>query len=94
MKIKSLGKNKTLVEIGDHEIFVSYETPVAGFISGLGYFKTDEFHSVTTSRHINEYIPSGKVTIIPQHIINAFLDNSARNISKILEPHKDKFIAE
>jgi len=74
MKVKSLGKNKTLVSIGKHEIFVSYETPVAGFISGLGYFKTDEYFSVTTSRHINEYLPSGKVTIIPQDTINSFLD--------------------
>jgi hypothetical protein len=36
MKIKSLGSNKTLVNIGDNEIFISYETPVAGFIFGLG----------------------------------------------------------
>ena len=78
MRIKSLGKNKTLVTIGDHEIFVSYETPVAGFISGLGYFKTDEYFSVTTSRHINEYLPDpSKVNpvIVPQYRIDDFMLN-------------------
>jgi hypothetical protein len=75
LKIKSIGANKTLVEIGDHEIFVSYETPVAGYISGIGYFKTSEYFSVTTSKHINQYLEGiSKITIIPQDRINRFME--------------------
>jgi hypothetical protein len=75
MKIKSLGSNKTLVKIGDHEIFISYETPVAGFISGIGYFKTSQYFSSTTSKHINQYLKGiSKITIIPQDRIDKFLN--------------------
>jgi len=90
MRIKSLGKNKTLVSIGDHEIFVSYETPVAGFISGLGYFKTNKYHSVTTSRHINEYLPAGEVTIIPQDTIDGFMDDKYIDYTIQLEEYHNK----
>jgi hypothetical protein len=79
MKIKSIGANKTLVTIGDHEIFVSYETPVAGFISGLGYFKTSQFHSKTTSKHINQYLDGiSKITIIPQDRIDRMLSGDIK----------------
>jgi hypothetical protein len=46
----------TVVRFGDTEVLFSYETPVAAFIPGRGYIKTDRFFSVTTSRHINKYI--------------------------------------
>jgi hypothetical protein len=75
MKVKSLGTNKTLVSIGNNEILVSYETPVAGFISGMGYFRTSTFHSKTTSKHINQYLNGiTKVSIIPQGRINKMLE--------------------
>lgn len=38
------------------EVLFSYNTPVAGYMPGFGYFKTDTFWSVTTSRHINAYL--------------------------------------
>lgn len=38
------------------EMLFSYNTPVAGYMPGLGYFKTDTFWSVTTSKHINAYL--------------------------------------
>lgn len=55
------------------EIFFSYHTPVAGFVSGLGYFKTSEHYSVTTTRHINNYLGtgvSGNCAVMDQNEIN------------------------
>lgn len=57
MKLKPIGSNQTVLYTnhGD-EVLYSYETPVAGFKRGLGWFKTSEKYSVTTSRHINKYL--------------------------------------
>ena len=61
MKIKSLGNNKTELELKDLVILISYETPVAairfnypGFTSPA--IKTNKFFSVTTSKHINMWL--------------------------------------
>ena len=56
MKIKSLGSNKTEVSIKDMIILVSYETPVSCIRYGSGALKTKHFHSVTTSKHINQWL--------------------------------------
>ena len=56
MKVKSLGANKTELEIGNCVILFSYKTPVAAFISGQGYFRTETKWSKTTSKHINQWL--------------------------------------
>ena len=56
MKVKSLGKNKTQIKADDKIILISYETPVAAWIRGRGYLRTAKYHSVTTSRHIGEWL--------------------------------------
>ena len=38
------------------QILFSYATPVAAFVPGKGYVRTDRYYSVTTSRHINAWI--------------------------------------
>lgn len=51
------------------EVLVSYNTPVAGWKAGIGYFKTGDFWSVTTSRHINAYLRERtlwEVKVLPQ----------------------------
>lgn len=55
MRVKSIGSNKTEIIFSDSRILVSYETPVC-FISGKIAVKTDEFFSVTTSKHINQWL--------------------------------------
>lgn len=61
MKLKKLGNNETLIVYNNGiEILFSYETPVAGHIIGEGYFKTDTYYSVTTSKHINKYLKDFK----------------------------------
>ena len=57
MKIRSLGANKTLLTLKNGiQVFLSYETPVAGHTILDGYFKTDTYYSRTTSKHINQYL--------------------------------------
>ena len=57
MKIKQLGSNQVeLVIPGKARVLFSYNTPVAAFIEGRGWVKTNRFYSVTTSKHINKYL--------------------------------------
>ncbi len=55
IKLHSLTANQTELEIGAKTIFFSYETPVAGHHPDIGHFKTDEWYSQTTTKHINKY---------------------------------------
>jgi hypothetical protein len=77
MKIKSIGANKTEITTGDVLLFVSYETPVACHIAGEGFFRTDKKWSVTTSKHISQFISrhggSGRVVEKPQEWFNNLL---------------------
>lgn len=60
MKLQQLGTNRTLVTFQDGtEIFYSYQTPVAGWLRGTGFFRTEEKFSVTTSKMIGEYLRRG-----------------------------------
>ena len=57
MKLVSLKKNQNEVHLkGGVIVLFSYQTPVAGFTPDMGYFRTEEFHSTTTSRHINNWL--------------------------------------
>ena len=75
MKLQSFAKNRTLLIFnnGITEIFFSYETPVAGYSNKLGYIKTDEYYSQTTTRHINKYIGDNYHTVVSQSVINDLL---------------------
>ena len=57
IEIDSLGKNQTIVIRGSTVILVSYQTPVAACVGGI-FYRTSEFWSVTTSRHINQWLRS------------------------------------
>ena len=75
MELKSLAANRTLLIFnrGITEILFSYETPVAGYSNKLGYIKTDEYYSQTTTRHINKYIDGKPHTVVSQSVINDLL---------------------
>lgn len=48
--------NSTEVHLADGRIVcLSYGVPVAAFIPGRGYLKTDRRWSTTTSRHMNAF---------------------------------------
>ena len=78
MKIRSLKSNQTEVELNNGTtVFVSYQTPVAAFLPGQGFMRTNKKWSVTTSRHINSWIrdtaPMETVTLINQSELDGLL---------------------
>ena len=75
MELKSLATNRTVLIFnnGTTEVFFSYETPVAGYSDKLGYVKTDQWYSSTTTRHINKYLGDLKHTVVSQSVIDDLL---------------------
>lgn len=71
MRVRSIGPNQTQIDTGTWSILVSYQTPVAAFdcVNG-GWYRTEKFHSKTTSKHINKWI-EGTPNDRPQ----SFFDN-------------------
>lgn len=72
LELEKLGPNVTKVYLADRTVLFSYETPVAVFSDGRWHI-TEEFHSKTTSKHINQHCtdhpkhPNVKVT--PERIV-------------------------
>tara|TARA_B100000405_G_scaffold221127_1_gene157074 strand:- start:35 stop:277 length:243 start_codon:yes stop_codon:yes gene_type:complete len=57
MILRQIGSNQTELSLTNgNSIFFSYETPVAGYHSEDGFFRTETYYSKTTSRHINQYL--------------------------------------
>ena len=70
MKIKRLGASKTILALSSgSEIFYSYDTPVAAQVSGE-LFRTKEYYSRTTSKHITQYLNGRNAEAVPQSMIN------------------------
>ena len=62
MQLSPIAANQTSVSFNDGtEVFFSYKTPVAAYLPEKGYVKTSKFYSVTTSRHINKWLPTKDV---------------------------------
>ena len=47
------------IETDKARVFFSYKTPVAAYVFGKGYVRTEQYWSVTTSRHINKWLRGG-----------------------------------
>ena len=75
MKLTKLGPNKTELTLHDGTVvFFSYKTPVAALIPGEGWVRTDEKYSVTTSKHINQWLAENNaefVDTVNQHRLDA-----------------------
>ena len=70
MKLTPIAANQTSVTFNDGtEVFFSYKTPVAAYLPEKGYVKTDKFYSVTTSRHINKYLPTKEVPTVSEEFL-------------------------
>ena len=70
MKIKRLGASKTILALSSgSEIFYSYNTPVAAQVAGELY-RTNEYYSRTTSKHITQYLNGRNAEAVPQSMIN------------------------
>lgn len=89
IKLKTIGPNQTELNFDDGlVVFFSYETPVAAFISGRGYIRSEEKYSKTTTKHVNQWLDkqgiispqnvsyhhrTGDVTQVPQYQIDALI---------------------
>jgi hypothetical protein len=69
--IRNVGSNQTvLVKPNGDEIFFSYNTPVAAHIGGK-FYKTDKRWSVTTSKHVGQYLHGANAETKPQEFFDA-----------------------
>ena len=71
MKLTPIANNQNTVSYTDGtEVFFSYSTPVAGYHPDLGYVRTKDWYSSTTTRHINKWLSNVESTEVAQHVIN------------------------
>jgi hypothetical protein len=70
MRVKQVSTTSTEVSLADGtEVLFSYSTPVAALVPGRGWIRTEQFYSVTTSKHINAWLRKncgGTVQTVPQ----------------------------
>lgn len=80
MQIRNVGSNMTELSTSGATVLFSYSTPVAAFVLGrvddinhreARYIRTEQFHSATTSKHINKWLRDkgldpDKVRKVPQ----------------------------
>ena len=70
MKLERLGASKSLLTLSSgSEIFYSYNTPVAAQVAG-DFYKTKEYYSKTTSKHISQYLNGRDAEEVEQSFIN------------------------
>ena len=62
MQVRPVGPNQTVITLPNQdEVFFSYQTPVAGWVCGKGFWRTTERFSTTTSRHVGRYANTANV---------------------------------
>ena len=87
MKVKNYGSNQTIIEDKGCEVLYSYETPVALITTGNRAYKTDHKWSVTTSKHINQWLrkegfdPKNEEEVLPisQDTLNNWKESEFTN---------------
>ena len=72
MQLTPIASNMTEVETSKARVLFSYRTPVAAYVFGRGYVKTEKWYSVTTTRHINKWIGKDVTT---EEVSQTYLDN-------------------
>ena len=76
MELTQIASKQTLVTFPNYtEVFFSYKTPVAGYHPDLGYVRTKQYYSRTTSRHINAYLENCTAKEVDQDVINKLVIN-------------------
>jgi len=71
MQLTPIASNMTEVETSEARILFSYRTPVAAYVFGDGFVRTEKWWSVTTSRHINKWIGKDVTT---EEVAQTYLD--------------------
>ena len=77
MQLTPIASNMTEVETSEARILFSYRTPVAAYVFGRGYVRTEKWFSVTTSRHINKWIGKDVTT---EEVAQTYLDNLVQGV--------------
>ena len=77
MQLTPIASNMTEVETSEARILFSYRTPVAAYVFGRGYVRTEKWFSVTTSRHINKWIGKDVTT---EEVAQTYLDNLVQEV--------------
>jgi hypothetical protein len=73
MQLRPLGSNQNEIELTDGtRVLFSYRTPVAVYVPGAGYFRTSDYHSKTTSKHINQWLDGATAAKIAQSELDKF----------------------
>lgn len=71
MKLNNLGSNKTeLVRDDGTVVLFSYNTPVAALLPSGRYVRTKTKYSVTTSKHINQWLTGIEAELVDQSFID------------------------
>ena len=83
MQLTPIASNMTEVETSEARILFSYRTPVAAYVFGEGYVRTEKWWSVTTSRHINKWIDGGTTKEVAQ----TYLDNLVQGVYNMNIPN-------
>ena len=76
MQLTPIASNMTEVETSEARILFSYRTPVAAYVFGDGFVRTEKWWSVTTSRHINKWLDGGTAKEVSQ----TYLDNLVQGV--------------
>ena len=86
MLLTPIASNMTEIETDDARILFSYRTPVAAFVFGEGFVRTDKYWSVTTSRHINKWIGTTDRPIkqVPQTYLDKLVQGVIMSISNAI----------
>ena len=72
MKLIPLGANKTELHTNDGAVILfSYKTPVAAQLAKGGFIRTDCRWSVTTSKHITQWLEGRKAAEVPQSVLDS-----------------------
>lgn len=85
MKLRIIGANMTEVEAVGARVLFSYATPVAAYVDGTGYVKTEKNWSRTTSKHIGVWMRecggrSDQAFIRPQEFFDTLLQVTCSHI--------------
>lgn len=74
MNIKQIKANQTELHTNDRAvIFFSYDTPVAAQLAGGGFIRTNMKWSVTTSKHINQWLDGVEAKEVDQSVLDGLV---------------------
>lgn len=74
MKLNQIAANRTTVEFNNGiVVFFSYNTPVAACTPTDGFIRTENKFSVTTSKHITQWLDGRHADLVAQDYIEGLV---------------------